>query len=69
MNTLFTSDKSGRTVAKYQTEQPVANIGGYISKQKISLSIISSTYKLGMTDDYIFQIIRVKENEKNEKIL
>ena len=69
MNTLFTSDKSGRTVAKYQTEQPVANIGGYISKQKISLSIIPSTYKLGMTDDYIFQIISVKENEKNEKIL
>lgn len=64
MNTLFTSDKSGRTVAKYQTEQPIANIGGYISKQKISLSIIPSTYKLGMADDYIFQIISVKENEK-----
>ena len=69
IDTLFTSDKSGRTVAKYQTEQPVANIGGYISKQKISLSIIPSTYKLGMVDDYIFHIISVKENKKNEKIL
>lgn len=69
INTLFTSDKSGRTVAKYQTEQPIANVGGYISKQKISLTIIPSTYKLGMTDDYIFQIISVKENEKDEKIL
>jgi hypothetical protein len=60
MKTLFTSDKSGRTVAKYQAEQPIANIGGYISDQKISLSIIPSTYKLSMTDEYIFQILSVK---------
>lgn len=63
IGTLFKSDKSGRTLAIYQTEQPQANIQGYISEQKRSLSIQPTTYRLGYSDEYFdfLQIITRKD--------
>ena len=64
IGTLFKSDKSGRTLAIYQTEQPPANIQGYISEQKRSLSIQPTTYRLGYSDEYynFLQFITRKED-------
>ena len=50
--TLFTSDISGRTVAVYQTEQPPLTYNGHTYTDKVSLSLLPTTYQLGMTSEY-----------------
>lgn len=52
IGTLFNSQISGRSIAVYQEEQPTAIIDGYISTQKYSLSIVPTTYNLGLTDEF-----------------
>lgn len=49
---LFTTEESGRTVARYQTDQPPLQVDGYTYTDKCSLSIVPSTYTLGITDEY-----------------
>ena len=49
---LFTSDISGRTVAVYQTEQPPLTYNGHTYTDKVSLSLLPTTYQLGMTSEY-----------------
>lgn len=52
IGTLFNSKISGRSIAVYQEEQPIAIIDGYVSTQKYSLSIVPTTYNLGLTDEF-----------------
>lgn len=52
IGTLFDSKISGRSIAVYQEQQPIAIIDGYVSTQKYSLSIVPTTYNLGLTDEF-----------------
>lgn len=49
---LFTSDISGRTIARYSSNQPELNIDGYLYNDKNSLSLYPTTYLLGITNEY-----------------